>query len=501
MRFRVLRLVVAVAFAVVLGHCREAGEADQGHPHLARSPWPIIHHSPAQEASSPFAGPDGAAGGGLAVDFLPSVQGPASVLFDSQGRLLVMGVDFFDKKHVFMRLDPETLERIDGLEIDIESPLEGLYSFVDSEDCWWNGHAQAITRLCSDSGTLREDVSFDLLELRPDLMSADDSIIGLMPLVESSGRIDVAFVTTGLKPVHEGGQFTKVVIGAKVGVLRVRDDGGGDLVVNSYGDENITNNPALDPAGNLYVLTNKQALKLRLRDDAGGGAELEQVWSVPYDSGPPIPSFPCDDDTSIDACELLSRQADVKFADGSGTTPTLLGAGLAYVAFADGGRPLRVVVLRTADGSAVDVDVPRPFADPEAQTENTITAYGGRFAIENNSGKGAAAFELSGDGGAERARLLWVDDEIFAPNAVPLVSGASGALYLYEMRGDSPWAAESEWFVTALDLGTGRLLWRRLAGAGLDYNSVYAPLCIDDRKRMYIGLFGGLLRIREPSTP
>ena len=494
------RLAAALIVLVALYGCSDGTtEKDRTHPFLAQSSWPIIHHSPAQEASTPLAGPDGAAGGGLVVDFLDSVQGPSSVLFDSQGSLYVMGVDFLEKKHIFMRLAAGSLEQIDALEMSIESPLEGLYSFVDQEDCWWNGHTQVILRLCTEGETLRQDMSFNLLELYPDLMGEDDSIIGLMPLYESPGMIDIAFVMTGLKPVHEEGQFTKIVIGAKVGVLRVREDGGSELVVNTYEDENISNNSALDPDGNLFVLTNRRALKLRL-EGTGGDAELVEVWSKPYESGDPIPSFPCDDETSIDLCELLSRQADVKFADGSGTTPTLLGDDLQYLAFTDGSRPLAVIILRTEDGSSVDMDTPHPFSDPDSQTENTITAYGSRFALESNSTKGAAAYELSGGTGDERVELLWVNEDIFAPNGVPLISGESNALYLYEMQGDSPWADETEWFVTALDLDTGELLWRELIGTGLDHNSVYAPLCIDHRRRMYIGLFGGLLRLMERAT-
>ncbi|MFH1435586.1 MAG: hypothetical protein ABIJ56_07695 [Pseudomonadota bacterium] len=489
-------LPAALVVLVALCGCSDgASDKDLTHPFLAKSSWPIIHHSPAQEASSPLAGPDGAAAG-LVVDFLGSVQGPASVLFDSQGSLYVMGVDFFEKKHIFMKLAAGSLEQMDAIEMSIASPLEGLYSFVDFEDCWWNGHTQVIMRLCSRGETLVQDMSFNLLELYPGLMNEDDSIIGLMPLYESPGMIDIAFVTTGLKPVHEGGEFTKIVVGAKVGLLRVAEGGESELVVNTYEDENISNNSALDPDGNLYVLTNRRALKLRV-EGSGDGTRLAEAWSKPYESGDPIPSFPCDDETLIDVCELLARQADVKFADGSGTTPTLFGDNLQYIAFTDGSRPLTLVVLRTQDGSSVAIDAPHPFSGPESQTENTITASGNRFALESNSTKGAAAYRLSGGDVEERAELVWVNEDIFAPNGVPLISAESNALYLYEMQGDSPWSDETEWFVTALDLDTGELLWRQLIGAGLDYNSVYAPLCIDHRRRMYIGLYGGLLRLMD----
>lgn len=463
------------------------------HPYLSQSQWPIVHHSTFQEAAAPFAGPQLPQGGEFRVDFLPEIQGPAPALFDSKGNILVMGVDAFNKKHIFMKLDYETLEILASYEISISNPLEGLYSFVDNEDCWWNGYYYVISRICFKGNEMFEDMHIDLAKEFPDKFNEDDSIVGIVPLYTTPGMYDLSFVTQGLKPVLENGYFTKKVIGAKAGVLRVNKDKTLNVFVKEFPDENITNNFAVDPEDGIYVLTNGHAWKLRLDNGAGGG-ELKVLWSVPYESGEPIPKFPCSS-PSIDTCALLAIQQSVKFADGSGTTPTLIGDNYEYVAFADGSRPMRIIVLRTSDGSEVPVDNPVPIQDPATQTENTISAYGKEFAIESNYTKGAAGYEIVGEYGSEEVKLKWVNLDVFAPNAVPLISGESNAFYLYEMEGTDPFSSDSKWYVTALDLDTGNILWRQYIGDGLQHNSTYAPLSIDEKGRMYIGLFGGFMRL------
>lgn len=486
-------LLQAVLVASLLG-C-SVGEttplSPSPHLGLSQSVWPIIHHSPDQEAASPYQGPPSPEEGGRAVDFLRDVQGPAPVLFDSRGDILAMGVDAFSKAHVFTRLDPEDLSVKSTYRVDIANPLEGLYSFLDSQDCWWNGYYQVISRICFRGEEMFEDVHIDLSSSYPDLLTSDDSIVGIMPLYRPRALIDVAFVTQGLKTVHEGGSFTKRTIGAKAGLLRLHQDRTHDLVLRTFPDENITNNFAVDPEDGIYVLTNRHAWKL-----SPGEKELDVVWSYPYEAGEPIPSIPCRDTVPDDLCALLAIKENVKFGDGSGTTPTLIGKDRRYLAFADGSRPMRLIVLRTADGSEVFVDDPIPIKQGRAQTENTIAAFGNTFAIESNYTKGVAGYEIAGDYGEETVLLKWVNTEIFAPNAVPLVSGASNTLYVYEAQGDDPWSGFARWFVTALDLDSGTVLWRTFIGTGLSYNSLYAPLCVDDRRRIYIGLFGGLMRLR-----
>ncbi len=157
-----------------------------------------------------------------------------------------------------------------------------------------------------------------------------------------------------------------------------------------------------------------------------------------------------------------------------------------YIGFADGSIPMKIIVLRTEDGSPVEIDNPEPFSyDPESQTENTLAYFGGKFIVDNNNpeGSGVACYEIKGSYGNEKVKLLWVNKDIFAPNNVPLVSGKSQSAYVYELKKED---RIDKWYLTAIDLNTGKVLWREFIGEGFDYNSMYAPLNLDDKNNIYI---------------
>jgi len=500
-------VLLAVCAAAAAGCSKESGKKKyHNHPYLSQSPWPIIHHSSFQEAATKFRGPVPSSSGTVAKDWYayPSSEwGPGPVLFDSNGNVLLMKVDIFVKKHFFIKYNPDTMKEISSFSVSIPDPLGGLYSFVDNSDCWWNGYSAVLSRICSSGSTMSEDLHLDLSSLYPGQMMTDDSIVAMSPLYSSPGMIDVVFVTQGMKSVHESEMLTKVTTGARAGVLRVNKDRSTELFLKNFStDENISNSFAIDPEGGIYITTNKYAYKLRL-EQGTEGEELKEAWKVAYDSGPPIPSYPCPMTTSTEMCVIKAFQSSVKFADGTGTTPTLMGPNQEYVSFFDGARPMKLVVLRTKDGSSVDnIDQPIPFPEPASQTENTISAFGDVFAVENNYSYGAAAYKITGDYGDETIALLWTNSTIFAPNAVPMISGDSNMFYVFEMQNKDPnytfdvWNGDPDWYVTALDLDTGDVVWQQFIGNGISFNSVYAPLSMDDRGRMYIGLFGGLLRVR-----
>lgn len=503
MRF-FFNIVVSLIFTVVLiSGCSEGRSSGRsGNPYLSNSVWPIIHHSSSQDASSPLTGPDGSAANPPHFDYVSGMPGPGPVLFDSKGNVLLENVDVINMAHVFRKLDPVSLNTITSYTVAVTAdPMNGLYSFVDYQDCWWNASGQAFSRLCFKGNTIVQDMSVDLLARFPTEITSDDSIIGMNPLYSSPGIIDIAFVTGGLKGVYlAGGAFTQQIIGAKVGVMRVNKDRSISLFVQNFTTEDISNNFAVAPDGSIYVVTDKHAVKLILQQTcACGSEELNVIWSVPYDSGLPIQPTPCSSSTSQWMCMVTNMGNGGRLSpDGSGTTPTLMGPDHEYLVFADGERPMKMVVLRTKDGSPLPIDNPVPFSDTNAQTENICTSYGNKFIIENNYGKGVAAYEITGKPGQEEAKLLWVNNDVFAPNAVPLISGASNTVYIYEMQGanSNPLATTpQQWFVTAMDLNNGTVLWRRSIGTGLLYNSLYAPLSLDGGKHIYIGLFGGLLRV------
>ena len=471
-------------------------------PYLSNSVWPIIHQSSYQNASSPFAGPNGSLNNPPQDEFIPStLQGTGPVLFDSKGNVLFEKVAILNQTHIFSKLDPVTLNPITSYTVTVSAsdPLNGLYSFVDYQDCWWNAYNQTFLRLCFNGNNIVPDMTINLAALFPTQITSADSIVSMNPLYTSPGMMDIAFVTEGLQPVHQNGYFTQSIVGAKVGVMRINTDRSVSLFLHDFTDEDITNSFAVTPDGSIYVVTDKHAVKLKLQQTCECGTEsLNVIWEVPYDTGLPIQPIPCPDNTPDWECRMnVTLNGGRLSPDGSGTTPTLMEQGK-YMVFADGELPMKMIALRTTDGSSLPIDKPVPFTETTAQTENICASYGNKFIVENNYSPGVAAYEITGAAGQEEVKQLWVNYSVFAPNAVPLISGASNTIYVYEMQGPSFYpltTTTQQWFVTALDLNTGAVLWRKPIGEGILYNSIYAPLSLDNRQHIYIGLFGGLLRI------
>jgi hypothetical protein len=65
--------------------------------------------------------------------------------------------------------------------------------------------------------------------------------------------------------------------------------------------------------------------------------------------------------------------------------------------------------------------------------------------------------------------------------------------------GAHPPASQSAdpWYLTALDIRTGRRVWSVLTGYGLGYNNNYAAVTIGPDHAAYVGVLGGLVRIAD----
>lgn len=466
--------------------CTE-GKKYHNHPFLSQSPWPIVHRNPAQHAGTEFRGPEGELDAEV-FDY----RGPGWVLFDSKGNILFGGVNVLSGKHEFRRFN-SNMELLSSLSLSYEnltSILGGIYSFLDHEDCIWTSTDVTIHRLCERGSRMEEDMRFNVWEIHPEGFSADETILSMIPLYSPSAWMEIAFLTIGIKYVRQGNFLRAEVPGAKLGILRVKDKNSVEVYHHTFEGEAIQNAAALDRDDNLYVVTNRKLYKIKFQKKSN---TFEVKWSYSYEPGPPPEDIECEEGASTFGCLLLNYLKKVRFFDGSGTTPTLMGDNEEYVGFADGDRPMKVIVLRTHDGSPVEVNPPVPFShDPLSQTENTLAYVHRKFVVENNNphGTGVACYEIKGTYSHERVELRWVNEEVFAPNNVPLVSGSSNAAFVYELQ-------EGErWFLTALDMDTGEIRWRKFIGEGMDFNSMYAPLDLNDRGEIYIGLFGKILRVR-----
>jgi hypothetical protein len=459
------------------------------HPCLAQSPWPIVHRNPAQQAGAEFSGPHTP----LKVELFDH-RGPGWVLFDSKGNPVFGNSNPLAGKHELKKFDRD-MNLIASFSLSFEnitSILGGIYSFIDHEDCIWTSMDITIYRLCEKGGRFEENMKFDISEISRGF-SKEETILAMIPLYKPKAWMDIAFVTLGIEYIREGNLLKVHIPGAKLGLLQVFDKNKASVYYYQFQGEAIQNASALDRNDNLYVITNKKLYKMRFDSSS---SSFKRLWEYPYDPGPPPDDIECEEGSSSYYCVLLNYLKKVRFLNGSGTTPTIMGENEEYVGFADGAFPMKVIVLRTEDGSPVEVTSPVPFSyDPKSQTENTFAYVNGKFIVDNNNpdGSGVAGYEIKGEYGNERVELLWVNRDVFTPNNVPLVSGKSQAGYVYELIKEGE---KEKWFLTALDLNNGNVLWRKFIEEGMEYNSMYAPLSLNDRGEIYIGLFGKILRVR-----
>lgn len=470
----------------ILLSCEE-GKKYHSHPYLSQSPWPIVHKNPAQQAGTEFPGPE----------LNPSVElfnhlGPGWILFDSEGNIFFGSVNFILQKHEFKKFNKkmELLLSNSLYYTNLTGVLGGIYSFLDHEDCVWTSTDITIHRLCPGKHVFVEDMKFNIAEIKPSGFSQEETILSMIPFYTASGWMDVAFLTIGIRYYREKNLLKVDVPGAKLGVLRIKDRNRAEVYYHVFEGEAIQNAAAIDKRDNLYVITNRKLYKIKFN----GEGSFEIKWNFSYEPGPPVEKIECNENESDYACLLLHYLKKVRFFDGSGTTPTLMGENEEYVGFADGERPMKIIVLRTEDGTPVDIEDVFPFPDdPFSQTENTFAYIDGKFIVENNNpeGKGVACYEIEGNYPYAHVKRLWVNNEVFAPNNVPLVSSASNAAYVYELQ------EKKKWFLTALDLKTGKIKWRKFIGEGMEYNSLYAPLNLNDKREIYTGLIGKILRVKE----
>ena len=188
---------------------------------------------------------------------------------------------------------------------------------------------------------------------------------------------------------------------------------------------------------------------------------------------------------------------------GSGTTPTLMGDGL--VAITDNADPMNVLVYRRGSGAAHLP--PAGVRAGASATDQSLIGTGRSLVVENNYGyagptatqggkttsPGLERVDLDAGGGCHSA---WRSAER-APSVVPKLSARNGIVYTYTKDPQPQDPSADAWYLTALDFGTGRTLYKRLGGEGLGHNNNYAPVTLGpgrDGLRRHAGRAGGAAR-------
>ena len=264
----------------------------------------------------------------------------ASVTFDSRGRIETVCVGVEGPK--LLLLDPRTLETLAAMPLPPRQPgggnlftdfAGGGYFYLDNRDRavipTTLRHVYVVRQTGGGTGfEIERDYDLSTVVL------PGDKIISALP--DWSGRLWFA--------------STNGVVGTvdpKTGAVRSRPLG-----------EKIANSFAVEDTGAVYIVSDAALYRLT----AGAGGLPVTVWRKPYaNSGVQKPG---------------------QSSAGSGTTPTLMGAGL--VAITDNADPMNVLVYRRGSGALI---CRQPvFAKGASATDQSLIGTGRSLVVENNYG-------------------------------------------------------------------------------------------------------------------
>jgi hypothetical protein len=386
----------------------------------------------------------------------------ASVTFDSKGRIVTVCVSV---SSVTLRmLDAGTLATLASFDLPARPPSAnpfqnftgGGYFYLDDRDRAVIPTTQRhiVVMKATDPPGFAQEGDFDV----SGTMASSDAIISALP--DWSGRIWFASRAGVVGTVDP-----------KTGAIKALDT-----------KEPIGNSFAVDADGSVFIVTDRALYRF----EAGADGMPTPVWSEKYDN----------------TGQIKPGQTQA----GSGTTPTLIGRD--RVAINDNADPLDVVVYqraRTVKGARQTCKVPI-FEKGASSTDQSLIGTPDLIVAENNYGyTGPAATEFgkttapgltridlhpSGRG----CKVAWTSKE-HAPTVVPKLSAATGLVYTYTK--DPSDSNEDAWYLTALDVRTGKTVFKAFAGEGLGFNNNYAPVTLGLDGSAYVGVLGGLVKLRD----
>lgn len=455
-------------------------------PFMAPNPANGVHNDPWQsDAYTQFAGPMGRSPQAFSAEF---GRDCITLTFDRKGRLEATCTNVTDGPALYL-FDPETLDTLAFMPLPFVPPPAGVnpatnttggaYFYLDNHDravVATSDRRIMVVAQTDTNGTpgFKTVATYDPTSC----LDSADRMPSTLP--DSQGRLWFVGRTNGT-----------------VGVLDPRTGRCGSVVVH----EEIENSFAVGKDG-VYVTTDKAQYEFR----AGADLKPETVWrSKDYGN------------TGV--------QKTGQFNAGSGTTPTLIGEGskVRFVAITDNADPMNVVVYRASDGRTV-CTVP-VFAKGASDTENSLVSMGRSLFVENNYGYDIVKFNdvigggvpIGGDRGAvsspgfarvdiaangRSCRRVWENDTIRAPSVVPKGDTRTGLIYTYENVKDPRVSDADPWYWTVLDARTGKVVFKKLAGWGGQYNNHYAGIALrhdprTGRATAYVGGVGGIMALRD----
>lgn len=131
-----------------------------------------------------------------------------------------------------------------------------------------------------------------------------------------------------------------------------------------------------------------------------------------------------------------------------------------------------------ADGTGVVVQNVHGYGDPRSTALGRTTSGGlARVLVEGTS-----------------CDVAWTAD-VDAPSGAPAVSTEPGLVYAYTKR--HSWLGVNAWYLTALDLATGRTVYSVRTGLGVLRDNHHGEVALGPAATAYVPVLGGLVRVHD----
>jgi hypothetical protein len=435
-------------------------------PFMTKNPNSNIHNDTWMSGSYNSGGPLGRSPRTFSGAYPASLCG--SVTFDSKGRLIAVCPSAVAPPVIRM-FDPKTLAILASYELPnaadppgtkiFQNFTGGGYFFLDAKDRVWVATKTShlfVVRQGADGTSFVKAADYDLTSVLAD----DERISSALP--DFQGRIWFVSKKNG-----------------KVGVLDTKTR---KIKVKRLGEE-IENSFSV-ASDAVYIVSDKRLYRF----EAGKDDTPKVVWKETYrNSGITKPS-------QVNA--------------GSGTTPDIIAGD--FVAIADNDDPMNVVVYRRAGKLAkgqkrLVCEVP-VFKKGASATENSLITAGRSIVIENNYGyqdflgpnanaltePGFVRIDINAKGTG--CKKVWTNTTERAPTVVPKLSTKTGLIYAYTRDPDTD--GSIPWYWVAIDMRTGKTVFKQLAGTGPNYNNNYAGLALGPDGTAYLGTITGLVALK-----
>lgn len=427
-------------------------------PHLARNGAGAVLDDAWSTGATPWSGP---------VGLQPEVDSAwfgtehcATLTLDSRDRLVGLCEDRGTSAlHV---IDPDSLHPLATKEL----PGPGEDGCAAGPDAAYLDAGDRMVLATSDRRVLA--VSTADADGEPDLTTArtwdlaaqvpgDDCLVALLP--DWAGRIWWA---------------------TRAGLVGTVAPDSGEVRVLDLGEE-VAHPFSTDETGGTYVLTTHALYRL----DADATGTPVVGWRTAYDRG----------------TDRKSGQA----TRGSGTSPAVLDGGV--VAFADNAEPrLQVVMVERSTGA--EICRAAVFDDGSSATDSALASVGGGVVVANTHGYagplrtalgrgtsgGLARVDVPADRSRGECRVRWTSD-LVAPSGAPQVSLGTGLVYAYTKR--PTWWGVSAWYLTGVDVRTGRAMFAVRTGTGMLANNDHATLALAPDGTAYAATLGGMVRVQD----